>query len=314
MIQWLRLHASTVGALRSLVRELRLYMLHDTAKKKTLPVFKLCLWLVVCYWAAVSGLSLGHLVQPHSFLLPKSAHFYHCVLLDVSPWVFWRHFKLSNVSQTGGLYFFPGWKKKENLRWTLQPVGPFPSSCLLPASQWLVLLIPFFLLNPLPTRPRFYSFPSISPHRILLFIIFLLNLKMASSCLGSPLWVFLETACPLSGHTPSGVSSQWMPSPGGCHLSGHGCLTLTPSQPPPAYRLLLLASGVTPFCPHSPIVCFLPVAWTIQETFCWRHPWSLDLHLTTLSWRHCVGMNEKEERNKTGNNWLELKVDGNKSR
>ena len=64
MVQWLRLHASTVGALRSLVRELRLYMLHDTAKKKTLPVFKLCLWLVVCYWAAASGLSLGHLVQP----------------------------------------------------------------------------------------------------------------------------------------------------------------------------------------------------------------------------------------------------------
>jgi hypothetical protein len=52
VVQWLRLHASTVGALRSLVRELRSYMLHDTAKKKALPVFKLCLWLVVCYWAA----------------------------------------------------------------------------------------------------------------------------------------------------------------------------------------------------------------------------------------------------------------------
>lgn len=270
-------------------------------------MFKLCFH---------SGLSLGHLGQPHSFLLPKSVHFYYCVL-DVSPWVFWRHFKLSNVPQTG---VFPKLcisfldEKKENLGWTLQPVGPAPSSCLLPASQWLVLLIPLFLLNPLPAHPRFYSFPSLPPHRILLFIIFLLSLKMASSCLGSPLRVFLGSACHLSGHTPSGVSSQWVPSPGGCHLSGSWMPNPNSFPAPlPPNRLLLLASGVSPFCPHSPTVCFLPVAWMIQEAFCWRHTWPLDLHLTTLSWRHCVGMNEKEEGNKTRDNWLELKVDGNKS-
>lgn len=72
---------------------------------------------------------------------------------------------------------------------------------------------------------------------------------------------FPWVGCHLSGHTPSGVSSQWVPSPGAVTYQAHGCLTLTPSQPPcPPNRLLLLASGVSPFCPHSPTVCFLPVA------------------------------------------------------
>ena len=120
----------------------------------------------------------------------------------------------------------------------------------------------FFRLNPLPVCPSFYSFPSIPPHCILLFIIFLLNLKMASSYCGSPFWVFLGMACHLSGHTPSRDALWCTLSMDACHLSGSWMPapnSLTP-QSSPLYRLLLLVSGVNPFCSHSPIVCFLPVA------------------------------------------------------
>ena len=152
------------------------------------------------------GLSLGHLVQPHSFLLPKSVDFCHCIL-DISLSVFWRHFKLSNVSQTGGLYFSPGKKKSQmNTPACGSFPLPLPLSChsVTSSANFFLSFFLFFWLNPLPVCPSFYSFLSIPPHCILLFIIFLLNLKMASSYRGSPFWVFLGMAYHLSVHTPSG--------------------------------------------------------------------------------------------------------------
>lgn len=107
------------------------------------------------------------------------------------------------MSQTGGLYFSPGKKRKSQMNTPAFPLL-LPLSChSVTSSANFFLSFLFFRLNPLPVCPSFYSFPSIPPHCILLFIIFLLNLKMASSYCGSPFWVFLGMACHLSGHTPS---------------------------------------------------------------------------------------------------------------
>lgn len=124
-------------------------------------------------------------------------------------------------------------RKKRKSQMNTLACGSFP--LLLPLSchsvtssaNFFLSFLLFFWLDPLPACPSFYSFPSIPPHRILLFIIFLLNLKMASSYLGSPLWVFLGMACHLSGHTPSG-DVLWRTLSMDATSQACGCLPLTP--------------------------------------------------------------------------------------
>ena len=123
--------------------------------------------------------------RPTTYCFQNQMIYIAAYFLEISPQVFWKHFKLSDVSHTGCLYSSAG--KKENLRWTPQTVLPFTPSCVLPAIRLRVLLIPL---------PRCLCFTPSLPS---LLIPFSSSLSFCWNC---------------EGVIPSWVPSVWFPLDG----------------------------------------------------------------------------------------------------
>lgn len=205
----------------------------------------------------------------------------------------------SNSVMCPKLVYFPNfvflsWMKKENLGWTLQPVGP---ALLLPPSCQSVTSSANSSLSAKSTARAsqilLLPFPSSSSHPPLhyLFVesengIIMSWGLLCGFSLGRPV---------IFWHTPSGVSSQWVPSPGGCHLSGSWMPNPNsfPAPCPPigcfCWHLGWVLSALT----HPLYVSCL---WRERSRrhFGWRHTWPFGLPshntvLKTLCWDEWKG-------------------------